>query len=259
MKSIGLIFILLASTFFSYSQRNFNYSNYIKKEVNQNEKTGVFLTYGQSNSVNSGEIGYVVINNVYQSVLGTTYIYKDPSLGATGTGGSVWGLVGDKLIDNGIYKNVVFSNCGWSGRSISQLNREPLISYLINNYNALMGTYGKVDGILFHQGESDNRALYEDKYYTEFVKLLMILKSNGIEAPIYLSRVSMCDGKKANHVVTNSQNKLINDFMEIYEGPNTDILVDKKYRLKDYCHFSLEGFNIFSDMWVYYIMKEVVK
>jgi hypothetical protein len=87
----------------------------------------------------------------------------------------------------------------------------------------------------------------------------MILKSNGVETPIYLSRASMCDGYEANHVVTNSQNKLINDFIEIYAGPNTDILIDEKYRLKDYCHFSLEGFNIFSDMWVYYIMKEVVK
>jgi|TARA_B110000091_G_scaffold197248_1_gene225320 hypothetical protein len=259
MKSIGIIFILLASTFFSYSQRNFNYSNYTEENINSNSRVGVFLTYGQSNSGNHGKLGYLVRNNVYQFVLGNTFIYKDPSLGTTGPGGSVWGLVGDKLIDNGIYENVVFSNCGWSGKSINQLNREPLISYLISNYNALMETYGKVDGVLFHQGESDNRPLLEDKYYIEFVKLLMILKSNGIETPIYLSRVSMCAKNKANHVVTNSQNKLINDFKEIYEGPNTDILVDKKYRLNDYCHFSLEGYDIFSDMWIYYIMKEVVK
>ena len=145
------------------------------------------------------------------------------------------------------------------GGSIRELNREPLTSYLINNYKSLMNTFGKVDGILFHQGERDNRPLLEDKYYIEFVKLLILLKSNGIEIPIYLSRVSMCGNNKINHVLTNTQNKLINDFEEIKEGPNTDILVDKKYRLKDHCHFSLEGYNIFSDMWVYYIMKEIDK
>jgi len=258
MKGKFFIFMLLIS-FSSYSQRNFNYSNYTKEDINSNSRVGVFLTYGQSNSGNHGGLGYVVRNNVYQFVLGNTFIYKDPSLGVTGSGGSVWGLVGDKLIDNGVYKNVVFSNCGWGGKSISELNREPLISYLINNYKSLMNTFGKVDGILFHQGERDNRPLLEDKYYIEFVKLLILLKSNGIEIPIYLSRVSMCGNNKINHILTNTQNKLINDFEEIKEGPNTDILVDKKYRLKDHCHFSLEGYNIFSDMWVYYIMKEIDK
>lgn len=250
---------MLLIVFSSYSQRNFNSSKYIKRDVDLNEKTGIFLTYGQSNSVNSGEIGYVVKNNVYQSLFGQTYVYQDPSLGVNGNKGSVWGMVGDKLIDNGIYDNVVFSNCGVGGKNISELNREPIISFLINNYKSLTNKFGKVDGILFHQGESDNNLSRTRKYYIEFVKFLEILKDNGIEIPIYLSRVSSCEKKtKTNYELIDIQNKLINDFEIIKKGPNTDLLVGKKYRHYG-CHFSLEGFNIFSDMWIYYIIKETKK
>ena len=246
-------------SFSSYSQRNLNSSMYIKRNVVLNEKTGIFLTYGQSNSVNSGELGYVVKNNVYQSLFGQTYVYRDPSLGVNGNKGSVWGMVGDKLIDNGIYDNVVFSNCGYGGKRISDLNSEPIISFLVNNYKSLINKFGKVDGILFHQGEADNNLSGTKKYYIEFVKFLEILMNNGIEIPIYLSRVSSCEpGTKTNYELINIQNKLINDFEIIKKGPNTDLLVGKKYRHYG-CHFSLEGFNIFSDMWIHYIIKEIEK
>ena len=89
-----LIFLILLFFFSSYGQRNFNFSNYVQKDVDHSLKTGVFLTYGQSNTVNSAERGYVVKNNVYQFVLGITYIYKDPSLGVNGDKGSVWGMLG---------------------------------------------------------------------------------------------------------------------------------------------------------------------
>ena len=207
--------------------------------------------------MNSGEIGYVVMNNVYQSVFGDTYIYKDPSLGVNGDKGSVWGMVGDKLIDHGLYDNVIFSNCGSGGKKISQLNKEPIISFLVNNYHSLINKFGKVDGILFHQGESDNNLSGEKNYYIEYIKFLEILKDNGIEVPIYLSRASISGKKKTNYELVNIQNKLINDFKIIKKGPNTDLLVDKKYRINGSPHFSREGLEMFSDMWVYYIIRQI--
>ena len=117
-----------------------------------------------------------------------------------------------------------------------------------------MNTFGKVDGILVHQGERDNNLLGEERYYIEFIKFLEELKNNKIDIPIYLSRVSICKNK-TNYELINIQNKLINDFEIIKKGPNTDLLVDKKYR-RDGCHFSLEGLQMFSDMWIYYIIKE---
>ena len=46
--------------------------------------TGIYITYGQSNSTNHGQIGYEVESNVYMFYNNNTFIYRDPSLGGTG-------------------------------------------------------------------------------------------------------------------------------------------------------------------------------
>ena len=240
---------------FKRGGRNLNIKYFTSKETDTLKQTGIYLTYGQSNSTNSGQFGYFVKNEVFQFLLGDTFVYEDPSLGVTGLGGSVWGMVGDKLIENGIHEQVVFSNCGWGGRKIEQLKEGHYFEYLVNNYNSLIKRFGRVDGILFHQGESDNSLDTKD-YYKNFNEFVNNLKQEGIEVPIYLSRVSLCGEKRPiNQDLTDIQNQLIDDFDIIKEGPNTDLLSEKSDRLKDYCHFSLEGYDKFSDMWVKSLIK----
>ena len=234
-----------------YTGRMYDTKGLIHKHVDVSDRTGIYLTYGQSNSVNSGELGYDVKNDVYQFILGNTFDYEDPSLGGNGTGGSVWGMVGDKLIEKGFHDKVIFSNSGWGGKKIEELNRGGFFDFLIFNYKTLIDKYGRVDGILYHQGESDNNPQGVKEYYNNFSKFITNLNDEGINIPIYLSRVSLCGEKRPiNNKLTNIQNQLINDYEIIKEGPNTDLLSKKTERLKDYCHFSLEGFDKFSDMWV---------
>ena len=236
--------------------RNFNILYFKNKETDTLKQTGIYLTYGQSNSTNSGEYGYFVKNEVFQFLLGETFVYEDPSLGVTGSGGSVWGMVGDKLIENGIHEQVVFSNCGWGGTKIENLKEGHYFEYLVNNYNNLIKKFGRVDGILFHQGEGNNSSEGIKNYYNDFSEFISNLNDRGINIPIYLSRVSLCGEKKPiNNKLTNIQNQLIEDFDMIKEGPNTDLLSKKSERLKDYCHFSLEGYDKFSDMWVELLTK----
>lgn len=235
---------------FKYGGRNFNFNFYTEKEVIVTNKTGVYLTYGQSNSVNGGELGYINTDNVFQFLLGSTYIYKDPSLGGTGLGASVWGRLGDKLIENKINDNVIFSNSGWNSKSIKDLKTSHFIEFLIQNYKGLVKKYGRVDAILFHQGEADysSEGVYE--YYDHFIEFYQNLKDEGIQIPIYLSRASICgENSTSNENLIKIQNLLIKNFDLIKEGPNTDLLVKKEYRLADYCHFSDKGLNEFSKMW----------
>lgn len=219
-------------------------------KIKLTKNTGVFITYGQSNSTCGGELGYKVKNDVYHSIFGHTYFYEDPTIGSTGNGGSVWGMVGDKLIDLGYYDKIVFSNCGFGGQSIVQLKKLKHLGFLIMNYQFLISKYGKVDGILFHQGESDNSHAGVKTYYNNFLEMLETLKEFGIEVPIYLSRASYCTNKfPINTDLTKIQNQLISDFELVRQGPNTDTIIKEEYRIDD-CHFSLKGFEIFSDLWV---------
>lgn len=232
------------------SKRNLDVSSLKEVEVSITNDTGVYLTYGQSNSANHGQIGYDVNNEVYQFLDNQTYIYKDPSLGGTGTGGSVWGMVGDKLIDKGIHDKVIFSNNGWQGRSLEELINPPFLTYLIKSFHQMKNKYGRINAILFHQGEINHSdKLGHKEYYKDFEAFMQKLKEEDINVPVYLSRTSICENSSDSTLIK-IQNKIIEDFDLVLKGPNTDLLYEKKYRLPDYCHFSLLGFEKFSDMWV---------
>ncbi|MFV8281338.1 hypothetical protein ACNKXS_07320 [Christiangramia marina] len=232
------------------SKRNLDIDSLVEVDIAVSENTGIYLTYGQSNSVNHGQIGYDVRENVYQFLEGKAYLYHDPSLGGTGKGGSVWGIVGDKLIENGNHESVIFSNNGWQGKRLEELIEDPYITYLINSYQQLLAKYGRVDAILFHQGEINHSMKFgNENYYEDFKILLQKLYREGIHIPIYLSRTSICNTPSDSSLI-DIQNKIIKDFEIVHEGPNTDLLFDKKYRLLDYCHFSMLGYKKFSDMWV---------
>ena len=243
--------------------------NFIDVNRINTEGLGVFVTYGQSNSANHGQIGYLPKNKVYMFNNGNIYKYKDPSIGASGIDGSVWGLTGDKLINSGLYKEVSFTNTGWGGKSILELSKGKLFDYFIEQYLLTLKKYGKVDAILFHQGEDDAERHLEDQYYDSFMVFMDNIKKliPNVPAPLYLSIVSHC-GDPGRHEIyventklRSQQNKLIEESVDILRGPDTDILVKREHRLpnNDFCHFSMRGFERFSDQWVECLRNDLIE
>lgn len=232
------------------SKRNFDVSQKTETQIDISARTGIYITYGQSNAANHGEIGYVVTEDVHQFLAQRSYRYEDPSLGATGLEGSVWGMVGDKLIREGIHDQVIFANTAWGGRNINELKSDAYLRFLKSTYTSLIKKYGRVNGILFHQGEADNNPNGVENYYSGFVEFIESLHASNIYVPVYLSRASFCNEKLRNENLTDIQDQLIHDFQLIFKGPNTDLIYSPRDRRFDYCHFSLEGYDKFSDMWV---------
>lgn len=237
-----------------WTGRNFHTGIYEEVDIKVTPQTGVYITYGQSNSSNSGVLENKIFFNTYMSLNQKTYKYKNPSLGGTGYGGSVWGYLGEKLVLKGYHDFVIFSNTGVGGKSIHSLNKGEFFEYFLKTYIDLLEKYGRVDGILFHQGESDNKPGIDETYTSGFREFLKNLDKNGIETPIYLSRVSYCPNKPSNKKIIEQQNFLITNYSNIFPGPNTDSL-QGLYRIKNNCHFNLLGFEKFSDMWVESLIK----
>jgi hypothetical protein len=152
------------------------------------------------------------------------------------------------LIRKGKFKQVVFAHSGLGGRKIKELKSGKHFDFLVSNYKDLASRFGKVDAILFHQGESETDAESIQTYYTNMEEFISNLEQNDILIPIYLSRASYC--RRFNPEIIEVQDKLIQEIDRIKEGPNTDLLSDKKYRLPDECHFSLEGYDKMADLWV---------
>lgn len=230
----------------SYDGRNLDISQLTQVHLDVSNDTGIFLTYGQSNAANAGEPGYNPSLEVYQFLLGDTFKYQEPSLGVNGRGSSIWGMVGDKLIKSGANESVIFSNCGYGGKSIEQLIEGIHFNYLVINYKMLLKKYGRVDAILFHQGEQNAKNF--KNYYNKFSLFLENLTDEEINIPIYLARASYCGGIESPELLS-IQDQLIKDFPQVLKGPNTDLIYSKTERY-DNCHFSLSGLEKASDMWV---------
>ena len=60
----------------SYNGRNLDVSQLTKVQLDVSNNTGIFLTYGQSNSANAGEPGYNPFFEVYQFQIREIHLVK---------------------------------------------------------------------------------------------------------------------------------------------------------------------------------------
>jgi len=232
-------------------------SNKEKIDCGDFNRTAVILAMGQSNAANSGEGLYKVKNKVFNIFQGNCYIADDPLLDATGVRGAVWGRVADKLINEGLYDKVFIKSIAVGG--------SPMVSWTQHGKGRVHGNYFvrilnaidelkilglDVTHILWHQGEQDTSFGTTTKNYKEmFLNMLDgIRKKGGVKSPIYIARASSCQGRSSRKVIA-AQNELIEQYDDILQGPNTDLINDSKYRIDGGCHFSKTGLALHANKW----------
>ena len=227
------------------------------------QNSTVLFTFGQSNSANHGQVQYPYTpkHDVFNYYHGKLYKAKDPLLGATGNGGSVWGIVGDKLIEAGISKAVTVVPIGVGGVAISSWSKGGS-SYktLVNTVDALLAKNVKIDAICWHQGETDNIInTPTETYIQRFLSIREVFRSRGIDAPIIVAIASyhpLCldEDKGCSDEIRDAQKELAKRYDDIIKGPDTDKL-NKLYQRADGIHFSKLGQREHADLWVKSLRK----
>lgn len=208
----------------------------------------VYVTYGQSNATNAGALEHQPNGDVYMVYRGRTYPFFDPVLGGTGTGGSVWGRLGERLLANGD-PGVFFATAGYGGASMQELAASPHIDHFIGELTATKAALGHIDGVLIHQGETNNRAMRGPANYRAAFDGLLARIRTVTDAPVYLSQATIC-GNDSDRRLLELQDRIIRETPGVLRGPNTDTLSDPSDRLDDGCHFSANGLDKFADLWV---------
>lgn len=215
----------------------------------QSESNLVLMTFGQSNSANTGQTLHRSKENVYNFYQSNCYKAEDPLLGASDNSGSVWSRLGDEFADN--YNYVTISSFGVGGSSIKSWtpegsNHEILLEAIAD----LKGSNIEPSYILWHQGETDvvfNTSTQD--YYDRFLSIRNTIREHNITAPILVARATLCMERltEANYRILDAQNKLINDFNDIKAGANTDLLgFETRY---DKCHFNALGLMLHANGW----------
>ena len=211
-----------------------DYSNLDKKD------TMVILALGQANAANSAEGKYKPKHNVYNIFDGKCYKAIDPLLGATATTpeyqGSVWTRVADKIIESGIYKNVIIKSIAVAGTPIScwEVNgtgtgwggamHGSYHQRILDAQDELQEMGFDISHILFHQGETDTQnRTSTTEYKKSFLNMLNSMREYEIKAPIYVALASRYGFLTSEDVIL-AQKELIQEHDNILEGPNTDSL-----------------------------------
>lgn len=211
----------------------------------QNERTGVLVAFGQSNSANYASHRFMPedVPNVINWYNGNCFRAQSPLLGATNTGGEWISRASEFLVENGTYDEVVVVSLGIGGSPVaawgagSELNRR-----LIETLKEISEIYAVTD-MVWHQGESDlNWGVGQSQYFSTFESLHNSIRTFSIEAPLFISVASYCNGGEYPNNITKAQQDLANRIDGVQLGVNTDLLVTSGMRHDD-CHFNLQGQN----------------
>ena len=207
----------------------------------QTERTGILLVIGQSNAGNSAE--KLVHTRFPERNLnffnGPCYVSGSPLLGATNRRGEWLTLLGDQLIEQGVYDNIVLIPSAIGGSVIARWADEgDLNQMLISTLRGINELY-RVTDVIWHQGEGDV-AMYTrtSTYVDKFQSLMHTLATAGIDAPFFMSIASKCFdiGAPSKDWVPDAQQTLIENHENIVLGVNTDEIVPLEDR-HDGCHF----------------------
>lgn len=237
-----------------------------RKEINMDriKNSVVLFTFGQSNSANYGQGGeylYTPKYQVYNYFNNKLYMAKDPLLGATGKGGSVWGRTGDLLIEKKKAQAVTIIPIGIGGVKISDWAKGGTHHQLLEKtLDEIVNSGIQIDCICWHQGESDNIANTSSSQYIEkFLEIRKAFRARGIQAPFVIAIASyhpLCldEGYGCSKEIRNAQKELAKKYKDIHQGPDTDKL-NKVYQRADGVHFSHVGQQQHAEMWAKIIAR----
>lgn len=231
-------------------------------------RTMVALVFGQSNASNTADPGYESVRPVYAFADGMCTKARDALPGATGTKGSSWPRLGDKLIAGGVYDAVIFANIARGGSSILEWGpggrHNPV---LLASLDALAQAGLPPTHVLLHQGEADCALGVAATDYAAMLAAVIeqIRGKVGPDTDVVVARASqyfdLVCGDAANPAcyktcpaLTQAQTAAADPGRRVLSGPDTDRLVPFADRNDGY-HFSARAADRFAEAWLPLIAK----
>jgi hypothetical protein len=213
----------------------------------------VVLVLGQSNAAN-------FVGERFRSRLGALnwydgkcYIADGPMLGADGTGGSVWPLVGDGLIKARSATFVTFVVLALGGTSSADWTDERGLGALLDRRLTQYKAAGlKITHAIWHQGESDFDTA-PTLYRRRLERIFGRIRTAYPDVRLIVAQTSICGDKV--HAQSRAEILQVQAALSgSSPGPNTD-LINMYGDRYDTCHFSGQGARKLAAAWVKSLAK----
>ena len=194
--------------------------------------TRAYLILGQSQAANSGQIRHIPqhLSHVFKD--GTCYALRDPIVGATNKGGSIWPAFSDALGGN-----IVMTNMAITGSSIKDWTKPKQIQK-VKAALTKMRQQGWEPKIIWMQGEAD---AYFKMNPDEYEKNLRQVVALAPSSQWVITRESKClDLQTVNVGMNLARDHVAADFPNVSIGLDLDAF-PITMRQDDHCHFTSEA------------------
>ncbi len=227
---------------------------------------GVFLILGQSNAANHGLTRRASEHECYclDVFRMRCYLADDPLPGASGNAGSVWSRLGDMLIQNGVFRRVLFVPLAVGGTFIvdwvpgGAVHKRTLLA-LSRIRREINRPVVPISAGMWQSGEAEgNHCKTSARAYKAYFHLIVEdLRANGVAAPIFVARSTFCEGGahpfKNRPAIRRAQAELPDPQSGIFAGPDTDtIVLEERF---DGCHFTTTGLEHCAELWLEAILS----
>jgi Carbohydrate esterase, sialic acid-specific acetylesterase len=214
----------------------------------QDEKTAVLLLVGQSNAGNHrGQRYQSADDRVVNFVDGRCYRAASPLLGATGQEGETWTLLGNKLVQSGLYRTVILIPAAVGASSVRRwAEGGDLNAMLVAVIRAVKSRY-TINAVLLDQGATDFAlGTLEGQYPSDLQSMIDAVRAQGVRAPFFITRCSVGGPNWAeDNPVARAQASLADSSNAVFDGPN----VTRLDRYDGY-HFGASGQEKCASAWV---------
>jgi len=220
-------------------------------------KTMVLFTFGQSNAANFLTTRHDSYEGkVYNFFAGRYYVAKDPLLGSDGTAGSLWTLLGNKLVDSGVADRVIVVANGRSGSPIRLWQPEqPLGVHLSFRLSQLVSQGLPVTHFLWQQGESDFDT-DATQYENDLQSVIDITKRYFPQSQFYVAQSVRCGYKARTSEVPDAQRQATKRD-GVYLGPDSDQIGIDGRQHPDQCHLNGLGQELLASWWLTSIRENI--
>ena len=222
---------------------------------------GIFLVLGEANAANHGEACYTPLSDVFSLDFRDMRCHRaqDPLAGISGHGGSIWSRLGDRLIESGGFRRVLFvplargdaSIRDWAPEGTMHRRTALALSRLRKELDVSVLPFSAV---LWQQGETEaNRSqMSAQAYKMHFHDMVADLRANGVFAPVFVACATFCEAgggpcQQNRHSIRQALLELPDAEGGIFAGPDTDAIGPEDR--SDGCHFSAHGLDRCAELW----------
>ena len=218
----------------------------------QDRTTAVLLVIGQSNAANyQGQGHQSEDDRVINFSEGHCYRAASPLLGADGQLGETWTLLGNKLIQSGLYRTVILIPAAVGNTEIHRWADGGDLNKMMLAVIQAAKTRYTITAVLLNQGAADF-ILHtpEDQYRSDLKSLIDSIRAQGVSAPFFITR-STNGGKgwSEDNPIAHAQASLADSQRGVFDGPNADQDITRFDRF-DGEHYAASGQEKYTDAWI---------